>query len=72
MSMGDMGRQSLRLLSPLVGAAVVAPVVAGYIALGAAVLVARSLFGVASESWRRLSPLRHGRRRDETGTRRAA
>jgi len=68
MSMGDMGRQSLRLLSPLVGAAVVA----GYITLGAAVLVVRSLFGVASESWRRLSPLTHGRRHDETGTRRAA
>jgi hypothetical protein len=72
MSTGDVGRESLRLLSPLLGTAVTIPVVAGYIALGAAILVGRSLLGVAGGGWRRLSSFARLQRREETSRRRAA
>jgi hypothetical protein len=62
-----LGGEVLRLLSWLVGAAITLPVVAGYVALGAALLVGRSLRLVAGGTRRRSSPLggsaRHGSRR---------
>jgi hypothetical protein len=43
----------------LVGGVIAIPVVAGFVALGATVLVARSLRGLARETWLRL-PSRRG------------
>ena len=62
-----LGGEVLRLLSWLVGAAITLPVVAGFVALGTAVLVGRSLRLVAGATRRQWSPLgrspRHERRR---------
>ena len=59
-----LGGEVLRLLSWLVGAAITLPVVAGFVALGTAVLVGRSLRLVAGGTRRRSSPFggraRHG------------
>ena len=54
MTVEDVGREGLRLASRLADAAVAVPVVAGYVALGAAVLVGRSVLTAASETWSRL------------------
>jgi hypothetical protein len=43
MTVEDVGREGLRLVSRLAGAVVAVPVVAGYVVLGAAVLFGRSL-----------------------------
>ena len=42
----DGGREGVRLVSRLAGAAISVPVVAGFVLLAAAVLVGRSLLGV--------------------------
>ena len=46
MTVGDVGREGVRLVSGLTGVAISVPVVAGFVLLGAAVLVARSLLDV--------------------------
>ena len=46
MTVNDVGREGLRLVSGLTGVAISVPVVAGFILLGAAVLVGRSLLDV--------------------------
>src|SRR5438034_2706425 len=46
MTVGDVGREGVRLVSGLTGVAISVPVVAGFVLLGAAVLVGRSLLDV--------------------------
>ena len=43
MTVSDVGREGVRLVSQLTGVAISVPVVAGFVLLGAAVLVGRSL-----------------------------
>ena len=57
MTVEDVGREGLRLASQLADAAVAVPVAAGYVALGAAVLVGESLLDVARQTWDRLPSL---------------
>lgn len=58
-SYGDGGWLPWRVIPRLVGGVIAIPVVAGFVALGATVLVARSLRGLARETWLRL-PSRRG------------
>jgi len=46
MTVSDVGREGVRLVAQLAGVAMSVPVVAGFILLGAAVLVGRSLLDV--------------------------
>ena len=46
MTVSDVGREGVRLGSRLTGVAISVPVVAGFVLLGAAVLVGRSLLDV--------------------------
>jgi len=46
MTVGDVGREGVRLVSGLTGVAISVPVVAGFVLLGATVLVGRSLLDV--------------------------
>ena len=46
MTVSDVGREGVRLVSGLTGVALSVPVVAGFVLLGAAVLVGRSLLDV--------------------------
>ncbi|TMB23700.1 MAG: hypothetical protein E6J59_01370 [Deltaproteobacteria bacterium] len=46
MTVSDVGREGVRLVSGLTGVAISVPVVAGFVLLGAAVLVGRSLLDV--------------------------
>ena len=46
MTVNDVGREGVRLVSRLAGVAISVPVVAGFVLLGAAVLVGRSLLDV--------------------------
>ena len=46
MTVGDVGREGVRLASGLTGVAISVPIVAGFVLLGAAVLVGRSLLDV--------------------------
>ncbi len=46
MTVSDVGREGVRLVSQLTGVAISVPVVAGFVLLGAAVLVGRSLLDV--------------------------
>ena len=64
MNAKDAASDGLRLIPRLAGAIVAVPMVAGFIALGAAVLIGRSLLDVAGKTWSRLPSLR-GRQRDE-------
>jgi len=58
MTVDDVGREGVRLVSRLAGVAISVPVVAGFVLLGAAVLVGRSLLDVG----RRLLEARQGPR----------
>jgi hypothetical protein len=57
MTVEDMGREGLRLVSRLAGAAVAVPVVAGYVLFGAAVFFGRSLLDAVRLSRRPAWPL---------------
>ena len=46
MTVSEVGREGVRLVSGLTGVAISVPVVAGFVLLGAAVLVGRSLLDV--------------------------
>ena len=46
MTVGDVGREGVRLVSGLTSVAISVPVVAGFVLLGATVLVGRSLLDV--------------------------
>ena len=46
MTVSDVGREGVRLVSGLTGVAISVPVVAGFVLLGATVLVGRSLLDV--------------------------
>ena len=46
MTVSDVGREGVRLVSQLTGVAMSVPIVAGFVLLGAAVLVGRSLLDV--------------------------
>ncbi len=46
MTVSDVGREAVRLVSQLTGVAISVPVVAGFVLLGAAVLVGGSLLDV--------------------------
>ena len=49
MTVNDVGREGVRLVSRLAGVAISVPAVAGFVLLGAAVLVGRSLLDVGRE-----------------------
>jgi len=68
----DARGEGLGLLSWVVGTAVSMSVIAGYVALSATVLAGRTLFGVATVTWRRMWPLRVSPRGKEAATPRAA
>ena len=72
MTVEDVGREGLRLVSQLTDAAVAMPVAAGYVALGAAVLVGGSLLDVARQTWDWLPSLGPRPREQETRRHRAA
>ena len=72
MNANDVAGEGLRLVSRLAGVAISVPVVAGFVLLGAAVLVGRSLLDVAGETRRRLSSLGPRPRERETRRHRAA
>ena len=67
MTAEDMGRQGLRLVSRIAGTAIAVPMLAGYFALGATVLVGRSLLDVAGQTRGRL-PWLGGDQRDREGS----
>ena len=46
MTLSDVGREAVRLVSQLTGVAISVPVVGGFVLLGAVVLVGRSLLDV--------------------------
>jgi hypothetical protein len=46
MTVSDVGREGVRLVSRLTGVAITVPIVAGFVLLGAAALVGRSLLDV--------------------------
>ncbi len=60
MNANDVASEGLGLISRLADEARSVAVVAGYVALGAAVLVGRSLLDAAGETRRRLSSLDRG------------
>ena len=66
MNANDVAGEGLRLVSRLAGAVVAVPVIVGFVLLGAAVLVGRSLLDVAGETRRRLSSLGPRPREQET------
>lgn len=57
MAVEEVGPEGLRLASRLAGSALALPVVAGYVALGAGVLVGRSFLEVARQTWARVPSL---------------
>ena len=61
-----------RLISRLAGAVVAVPVVTGYVALGAAVVIGRLLLDTARQTWKRLPSLRSSQRYQERGAPKAA
>jgi hypothetical protein len=72
MNANDVASEGLGLISRLADEASSVAMVAGYVALGAAVLVTRSLLDAADETRRRLSSLGTRPREQETGRHRAA
>ena len=72
MNANAVAREGLRLISRLAGAVVAVPVVTGYVALGAAVVIGRSLLDTARQTWKRLPSLRGSQRHHEPGAPKAA
>ena len=72
MNANAVAREGLRLISRLAGAVVAVPVVTGYVALGAAVVIGRSLLDTARQTWKRLPSLRSSQRYQERGAPKAA
>ena len=72
MNANDVASEGLGLISRLADEASSVAMVAGYVALGAAVLVGRSLLDVAGETRRRLASLGPRPREQETRRDRAA
>jgi len=62
---GEDGWRTWRVIPRLAGGVLAVPVVVGFVALGAAVVVARSVRDVGREAWARLSSLRPGARASE-------
>ena len=72
MNANDVASEGLRLISRLAGAVVAVPVVTGYVALGAAVVIGRSVLDTARQTWKRLPSLRSSQRYQERGAPKAA
>ena len=72
MNANDVASEGLRLISRLVGAVVAVPVITGYVALGAAVTIGRSLLDTARKTWKRLQSLRGSHRYPEPRAPKAA
>jgi len=72
MNANAVAREGLRLISRLAGAVVAVPVVTGYVALGAAVVIGRSLLDTARQTWKRLPSLRSSQRYQEPRAPKAA
>ena len=72
MNANDVASEGLRLISRLVGAVVAVPVITGYVTLGAAVTIGRSLLDTARETWKRLPSLRGSQRYPEPRAPKAA
>ena len=72
MNANDVASEGLRLISRLVGAVVAVPVITGYVALGAAVTIGRSLLDTARKTWKRLQSLRGSQRYPEPRAPKAA
>ncbi len=66
MNANDVAGEGLRLVSRLASAVVAVPVIVGFVLLGAAVLIGRSLRDAAGETRRRLSSLGSRPREQET------
>ncbi len=66
MNANDVAGEGLRLVSRLAGVVVAVPVIVGFVLLGAAVLIGRSLRDAAGETRRRLSSLGARPREQET------
>ena len=66
MNANDVAGEGLRLVSRLAGVVVAVPVIVGFVLLGAAVLIGRSLRDAAGETRRRLSSLGPRPREQET------
>ena len=64
MTAEDMGRQGLRMVSRFAGTAIAVPMLFGYFAVGATVIVGQSLLDVARQTQGRL-PWLGGDRRDQ-------
>ena len=67
MTAEDMGRLGLRVVSWLAGTVIAVPMLAGYFALGAAVLVGRSILDLARQKRGRL-PWLGGDQYDQEGS----
>ena len=72
MNANDVAGEGLRLISRLAGAVVAVPVITGYVALGAAVTIGRSLLDTARKTWKRLTSLRGSQRYPEPRAPKAA
>ena len=72
MNANDVAGEGLRLISRLAGTVVAVPMITGYVALGAAVAIGRSLLDTARETWKRLPSLRGSQRHHEPRAPKAA
>ena len=72
MNANDVAGEGSRLISRLADAVMAVPVVTGYVALGAAVVIGRSLLDTAREAWKRLPSLRGSQRHQEPHAPKAA
>src|SRR2546428_13840694 len=72
MNANDVASEGLRLISRLAGAVVAVPVITGYVALGAAVAIGRSLLDRARQTWKWPPSLRGSQRYQEPRAPKAA
>ena len=72
MNANDVASEGLRLISRLAGAVVAVPVITGYVALGAAVVIGRSLLDTARQTWKWPPSLRGSQRYQEPHAPKAA
>ena len=72
MNANDVASKGLGLISRLADEASSVAMVAGYVALGAAVVIGRSLLDTARQTWKRLPSLRSSQRYQERGAPKAA
>jgi len=72
MNANAVAREGLRLISRLAGAVVAVPMITGYVTLGAAVAIGRSLLDTARQTWKWPPSLRDSQRYQEPHVPKAA